>query len=82
MTSQLIQSLAKGAKKFSIIGLAAPTLLLLGPNRAEAILNYYIFEDGGNLKIVTQGSLRFGTLNSSTGSVCTTPPPEIGRAHV
>jgi len=50
-------------------------MLLLCQGRAEAILNYYIFEDGGNLKIETRGALTLTGLDSQTGSVCTPPPP-------
>jgi len=50
-------------------------MLLLCQGRAEAILNYYIFADGGNLKIETRGSLMLTGLSSQTGSVCTPPPP-------
>ncbi|MCX5956540.1 MAG: hypothetical protein NTW51_09065 [Cyanobacteria bacterium] len=50
-------------------------MLLLCQGRADAILNYYIFEDGGNLKIVTTGSLNLGGLASQAGSTCTGTSP-------
>jgi len=50
-------------------------MLLLCQGRAEAILNYYIFEDGGNLKIETRGSLMLTGLRPQTGLACTIPPP-------
>lgn len=75
MTSKMLRILTKGAKKLAITGLAAPALLLLCQGRAEAILNYYIFEDSGNLKIVTKGSLNLSGITPSSGATCTTPPP-------
>jgi hypothetical protein len=75
MTRKMLRTLFKGAKKFAATGLAVPALLLLCQGRAEAILNYYIFEDGGNLKIVTRGSLTLDGITSGGGSTCTTPPP-------
>jgi len=50
-------------------------MLLLCQGRADAILNYYIFADGGNLKIVTTGSLNLGGLASQAGSTCTSTSP-------
>jgi len=73
MLIKISQSLIKGVRRFSLTGLVLPAMLLFCQGRAEAILNYYIFEDGGNpknLKIVTTGSLRLSSLDSSAGSNC------------
>jgi len=77
MTFKISQSLTSQAKRFAITSLAVPAMLLLCEGRADAILNYYIFEDGSNLKVATTGSL---TLTNVTpppqeGSLCTMPPP-------
>jgi len=37
--------------------LAAPLAVLLTPGRADAVLNYNIFESGGNVIVRTSGSL-------------------------
>ena len=75
MTLKISQSLTSQAKRFAVTSLAAPAMLLLCQGRADAILNYYIFEDGGNLKIVTTGSLNLGGLASQAGSTCTGTSP-------
>ena len=51
-------------------------MLLLCQGRADAILNYYIFADGGNLKIETRGNLKLASLISSkqAGFPCDGPP--------
>ena len=75
MTLKISQCLTSQAKRFAITSLAAPAMLLLCQGRADAILNYYIFADGGNLKIVTTGSLNLGGLASQAGSTCTGTSP-------
>lgn len=64
------------ANRFAFGSLATPALLLCCQGPAEAVLNYYIFQDGGTLKIETRGALNLAGLPSQTGSICTlTPPP-------
>lgn len=65
--------------------LAAPAALLLNPGRADAILTYNIFEDGGNVVVQTSGSLVLpsptinfascgnGTLRSDFAVICSGP---------
>jgi hypothetical protein len=78
MNFKLVRGLRQGAKQFSITALTVPALLLLCQGRAEAILNYYIFEDAGSLKIVTTGSLRLSGLGNDHPTSCTTTPPPGG----
>ena len=50
-------------------------MLLLCQGRADAILNYYIFEDGGHLKIETRGNLKLAPLlvKQEVGFPCDAP---------
>jgi len=78
MNIKMVRGLRQGAKQFSITALTVPALLLLCQGRAEAILNYYIFEDAGSLKIVTTGSLKLSGLGNDYPTSCTTTPPPGG----
>ena len=55
----MVASTSTAAKRLrSLVPLlAAPAALLLNPGRADAILTYNIFEDGGNVVVQTSGSL-------------------------
>jgi len=69
MSLQALNRLSKAASRLTLTGLAVPAVLLLSQGRAEAILTYYIFEDAGNLKIQTKGSLNLPT-STGTGAEC------------
>jgi len=71
MSLQALNRLSKAASRLTLTGLAVPAVLLLSQGRAEAILTYYIFEDAGNLKIQTKGSLNLTGLSSQDGFACT-----------
>jgi len=74
MSLQALHRLSKAASRLTLTGLAVPAVLLLSQGRAEAILTYYIFEDAGNLKIQTKGSLNLTGLTSQDASACTNTP--------
>jgi hypothetical protein len=74
MSLQALNRLSKAASRLTLTGLAVPAVLLLSQGRAEAILTYYIFEDAGNLKIQTKGSLNLDSLNSTLANECVGTP--------
>lgn len=74
MSLQALNRLSKAASRLTLTGLAVPALLLLSQGRAEAILNYYIFEDAGTLKIQTKGSLNLDGLSSQDANECVGTP--------
>lgn len=74
MSLQALNRLSKAASRLTLTGLAVPALLLLSQGRAEAILNYYIFEDAGTLKIQTKGSLNLDGLSSQDANQCVGTP--------
>jgi len=74
MSLQALNRLSKAASRLTLTGLAVPAVLLLSQGRAEAILTYYIFEDAGNLKIQTKGSLNLTGLTSQLANECVGSP--------
>lgn len=87
-TAMAFPALLKRCKRFSPL-LAAPALLLLNQVQAKAVLNYYIFESGGNVVIRGKGSLALPGpkssvlssscpfYSSSSGSLCSGPTPPL-----
>jgi len=67
-----LRTLAKRCKPFTPL-LAAPAALLLSQGEAKAILNFNIFESGGNVIIRTSGSVAlpnsFGAGDTTSGGI-------------
>jgi hypothetical protein len=78
-----LRTLAKRCKRLTPL-LAAPAALLLSQGQAKAVLNYNIFESGGNVVVQTSGSLDLsgatpqadagcgvnGLIKSAFGAIC------------
>ena len=63
-----LRTLAKRSKRFAPL-LAVPAALLLSQGQAKAVLNYNIFESGGNVLVQTSGSLDLSGTTPVAGEV-------------